>query len=367
MSQPALTMDVVVNSQRTDKGIEYDRKRKSLDAKRQARDPKVVALVKNVAGELWRAKTVSPNNVHANTFLTNMSVAYKNDEYIGESLMPIVSVDKRSDQYAIYTKSDRLGDIDDTIGPRGDANEVEENRSSDNYSVTDRALSNYIAAETVDNEDAVFDEMVDLVDAVNDRIALKREMRIATVLTTAANFPGQTATLSGTDQWSSSSGGSPIKNMQDAIASLWQGQGQTDIIGYTSLDVVNTLMRHPVLLDLFKYTSPGLLNRQKLASFFGLSDLLIGAARKNTANKGQTASYSRIWGNDLGIVRVARRPTKRSAHFGSTFQLRTDPMTFQWFDPKKGKAGGHFVKVGLSDDHKIVAADTGYLFKSVIA
>lgn len=230
----------------------------------------------------------------------------------------------------------------------------------------DRALVSHVAAETVANQDAVFDEMLDLTESVNDALALRREIRIATILTTAANFPGQTATLAGSDQWNSGAGGDPIKNIQTAIASLWSGKGNTDIIGYTSLDVLNALARHPALLDIFKYTESGVLNRQKLASLFGLSDLLVGAARTDSANIGQTASYGRIWGNDFGVIRVARRPGKRSAHFGSTFQLRTDPETFEWFDPKRGKSGAHFVKVGLSDDHKIVAADTGYLFKSVI-
>lgn len=363
----AISPVMIVNSQRTAKGLEYDRKRKSLDEKRSAKDPKTLALVKAVSTELWQTRGVSAGSVHANTFLTNMSVQYKNDEYIGDQLLPVVLVDKRSDIYAKYDKRDRLGDIDDSIGPNGDVNEVEEsNRTSENYSVQDRALQNHIAAETVDNEDAIFDEMLDLMESVTDRMALKKEIRQATILTNAANFPGQTATLAGADRWDSSTGGNPVKNLQDAIASLWSGNGQTQLIGYTSVDVINALSRHPALLDLFKYTQAGLLNRQKLAQFFGLDDLLIGAARKDTANRGQSANYQRIWGNDFGVIRVAKRPTKRSAHYGTTFQLRSDPMVFQWFDQKKGKAGAHFVKVGLSDDHKVVASDTGYLFKSVI-
>lgn len=356
----------IYRSQRTEKGLDYDRRRVAFRRKMLQRDPETVAVVKGVAEELWQTKAVSPGAVHANTFLTNMSVQYANDDYIGERLMPIVPVDKRSDLFAKYDKRDRLGQTDDSIGPRGDATEVDENRSSDNYSVQDRALQGFVAAETVDNQDAVFDELLDLNDAVNDGLALNREIRIANILTTAANFPGMTTTLSGTDQWNHSSGGDPIGNLQTAIAALWTGKGQTDLVGYTSLDVLNVLVRHAKFLDLFKFTQGGLVSRQQLAALFGLSDLLVGAARQDTANRGQTAAYGRIWGNHFGVIRVSRRPTKRSAHFGSTFQLRQDPMTFSWFDQKKGKAGGHFLKVGLSDDHKIVSADTGFLYRSVI-
>ena len=358
----------IYKTQRTEKGLEYDRKRKAFREKLLAKDPSVIAARDACAKELYESKAVSPGAVHSSTFLTNLSVQYANDEYIGERLVPVVPVDKRSDEFATYSKRDRLGQYDDKIGPRGDANEVEENRGSDNYSVVDRALQNFVPAETVDNQDAVFDEMMDLTESVADNLALNREIRIATLLTTAANYAsGNSATLSGSDQWDSASGGDPIKKIQDAIAALWTGKGQTDLVGFTSLDVFNVLVRHPMLLDLFKYTREGLLTRQQLAGLFGLSDLLVGAARYDSANSGATASYSRIWGKHFGVIRVARRPSRRSAHFASTFQLRQDPMTFQWFDPKKGKAGGHYVKIGMSDDHKVVANDTGFLYRSVIA
>jgi hypothetical protein len=362
------TASDVVKHQRSEKGLTYDRRRKAFAEKIRAKDPGALALVEEVSKHLWQQKAVTPNAVHANTFLTDVSVQYANDEFIGERLMPVVQVDKRSDIYATYEKRDRLGVYDDTIGPRGDANEIEENRGQDNYSVRDRALQNFTPAETVDNQDAIFDEMLDLTESVADNLALNREVRIAGIMTSTSSYAaGNFATLSGTDRWDDASGGNPIKNIQDAIASLWRGKGQTDIVGFTSLDVFNVLVRHAKLLDLFKYTRGGLITQQQLAALFGLSELYVGAARRDTANKGQTIATSRIWGNDFGVVRVARRPSKRSAHFGSTFQLRQDPMTFTWFDPKKGKSGGHYCKIGLSDDHKIVASDTGYLFKTVIA
>lgn len=357
----------IVRSQRTEKGLLYERRRKAFSDKLRSGDPQARQVVKAFAEDILHTKAVQPGTVHANTFLTNFSVQYANDAFIGERLMPIVPVEHRSDTYAIYDKRNRLGQYDDSIGPRGDAKEVEESRTTDNYSVKDRALQNFLPGETLENQDAIFDEMLDLTESVNENLALNREIRIATILTTAANFSGNTATLSGSDQWDSSSGGDPIARVLSATAALWQGRQNSMLIGYTSIDVLNVLVRHPQFLDLFKYTRDGLVTRQQIAGLLGLDDLLIGAARYDAANIGQTASYSRIWGKHFGIVRVPSRPSRRSAGFGVTFQLRNDPVTFQWFDPKKGKSGGYFVKVGLSDDHKIVAADTGYLYRNVIS
>lgn len=365
---PEATMLDVVKHQRTERGMAYERRIKKLREGLRDKDPKVLAIKAGFDAEMARQKAIAPGAVHSNTFLTNMSVQYANDAFIGERLMPVVSVDKRSDSYATYDKRDRFAAPDDTIGPDGDAAEVTEGRSSANYSVIDRALMNHLAQETVENQDPVFDEMLDLTESVRAGLQIKREIRIASAMTTAGNYPtGNKVTLSGSDQWDSSAGGDPIGAIQTGIAALFNGTTPTRLVGFTSLDVFNVMVRHPALLDLFKYTRDGLITSQQLAGLFGLDEILVGASRNDTANGGQTASYGRIWGKFFGIARVAVRPSRRSAHFGSTFQLSTDPHAFNWFDPRKGKAGANYVKIGWSDDHKIVASDTGYLISAPIA
>ncbi len=120
------------------------------------------------------------------------------------------------------------------------------------------------------------------------------------------------------------------------------------------------------MLDLFKYSKDGLLAPQDIMRYFKIDEVLVGEARYDSANEGTTASYSRIWGKQLGIVRVAASPGIRNASFGYTFRHGAKKTT-QWFDPAVGIEGGYFNKVGLAEDHKIVAADTGYLYTTVIS
>lgn len=365
---PVASMNDVIKNQRTPNGLAYERKMKALRESMLVKGDAYRTIKAGFDAEILRQKAVQPGAVHSNTFLSNLSVQYANDAFIGERLMPIVPVEKRSDNFATYNKRDRFNAPDDTIGPDGDAAEVTEGRGSDNYSVQDRALMNHLPVETIENQDPVFDEMLDMTESVRNGLSIKREIRIATKLTTAANYPtGNKVTLSGGSQWDSAGGGDPIGAIQTATASLFMGSTPTRLVGWTSLDVFNVLVRHPMLLDLFKYTREGLITSQQLAGLFGLDELLVGASRFDTANAGQgAASFSRIWGKFFGVARVAIRPSRRSAHFGSTFQLSTDPHAFNWFDPRKGKAGSNYVKIGWSDDHKIVASDTGYLISAPI-
>jgi hypothetical protein len=105
---------------------------------------------------------------------------------------------------------------------------------------------------------------------------------------------------------------------------------------------------------------------QQLAELFELDDLVVARAWEDTANDGQTAAYGRIWGKHFGIVRVATAPSIRTAAFGWTFRFG-QKNTMQWYDPKPGVAGGYYAKVGLQEDHKVAARDTGSLILNAVA
>lgn len=330
-------------------------------------DPRHKEMVRRANEGLARTKLLTPGQVHHDSTLSSISVQYQNEEYIGLQLMPVATVSKLSDYFYKYDKRSRLAGPDDAIGARGEANEIEDKRTDDTYSCKAYALKNYVDAVTLANQDAPLNEMIDLVEAINEVLDLREEMRIASILTTAGNFGSNTTAIGASARWDTSGGGNPIKNIQDAIKEIWMGRGPTDLDGYCSVDVWNVLSRHQAVLDLFKYngSSPGLATPDMLAKFVGLNRILVGKARKDTANEGQTASYGRVWSDVFGIVRVAKRPSIRTAAFGYTMRFgpkRTD----EWFDQSKGSQGGYFARVSLHEDHKIVAADTGFLITTPI-
>jgi hypothetical protein len=353
--------------QRTEKGLRYEKfinnVRNLLDGKTPEEQKKAVQANEQLAKALGlgKYKAVTPAAVHVDTLLSTFSVMYANDEYIGERLMPAIPVSKRSDKYASYPKRERFAYPDDEIGQRSSPNELDASRTTDNYSVKDYGFMNYLDLEVMANEDAPFNEMIDLVESINEGIALKREKRIATIVQASGNYGGNTANA--TTKWdTATTGGTIVADILAADAGLWSGPSPTLKLGVTTLDNWNTcIVNNPAIRDLFKYVSEGLTTTQAFARYFGLDDVLIGRPREDTANSGQTASYSRIWTTDFfAILRVAKRPTLRSLHFGSTFRMNGDPVTTQWNDPKIGKRGGVYAKVAVSEDHKVVAGDAAF-------
>lgn len=354
--------------QRTEAGIAYEKAVAKLRARQNSSAADDVALVKAAKEDLYRAKSLGVTEVYTSKTIQSLSVQYANDEYIGDRLMPIINAGNQpTGKYFIYDKRSRLAVPDDMMSDRGMANEIDDARSTDSFSTTDYGLSNSISKKVVDAADAPLDEMIDLTEAINEAMSLKREMRQAAILCSTTYLTNYTAISAGL-RWDSSGGGNPVKDIQLALKSLWTGRGPSDKIAYCSRDVWDVLARHPAILDLFKYngSSPGLATPKMLAGWFGLADILVGDARKDTANAGQTASYSRVWSDVFGVIRVAKRPSIRNASFGYTFRLNGTTKASQWFDQRMGLDGRWFAKVATADAYKVVAADTGYLLTTPI-
>lgn len=331
-------------------------------------DPEAVATKLRANEELLEQRDLRPGNVHTNTVLQSLSVMYKNDEFIGEELMPVMTTGgKQSGVFYTYNKRDRFAYPDDSMADKTDAPELNQGRGTDTYSLSGRSLAEYLSQEVLNNQDAPLDELVDLQDNVLEGMMFRRELRIASAVQTAANYGSNTVAIAAADRWDTASGGDPGAVVDAAKKALWGGRGQTRLKIAVSLDLHNVLKRHPKILEFFKYSGgvPGFATRQMLAEFFEVDDYLVGSARKDTANEGQTASYSRIWGNSLSLTRVAAQVSTRCLHFGTTFQDLA-PQSYLSFEPKKGVRGAWYQKIGFFDQQKIVAADAGYLVTTPI-
>lgn len=312
-------------------------------------------------------RSVTPSSVHGPTFMSNMSVAYANEAFIADELLPILPVAKLSDEYAIYRKRDNLAVPDDAMKGISTANEVFDNRDSASYTCEARGLKKRLEKKTVDNQDEIFDEMMDLSEQVSHLMALAREKRAMTLLTTAANYSGNTSAIAAGSEWDSASGGDPVKTIRTAVHNLWSGNGPGRKIGFCPLSVYLTLGTHPAILDLTKYTTAGIVPRQVLASVFELDDLLIAKAWEDTANEGQSASYSRIVSTDVfGIVRVAA-PSKRNAGFGFNFRFKGEMNNLTWYKEEEGTRGAYYNQQTCDEVYKVVAPDTGWLITNCLA
>lgn len=356
----------IVDAQKAAREAPYVKFMAGLKALRASDDPKHQAVWKKHVESL-RKLALTPGISHVDTLLSNISLQYANGDFIGDLLMPVVPVDKRSDKYVTFDKRNRMGAPDDALGPRATANEVFTAWGFDNYSVRDYGLKGFVDANELANQDDVFDEMVDITEQTAAQIDLRRELRQSALLTNPANYGANTLSLGSTVQWDSVGTGDPIGNLQAMNAALFTGNGAaTKKIAFTSLGILNVLANHIKIRGLYQYQSAGLATADQIARFFGWDQLVVCEARMDTANEGQNGAYARIWGNVFGVVRVAQRPSRRSGQFAATFRAGRR-VADQWFEQGVGVRGGYYVRNACSEDYKIMAPDMGFLITTPVS
>lgn len=316
------------------------------------------------ANEAIKAKALTPGISHQDSTIQSMSVQYSNGTYIGTRLMPILTVGHKSDKFFTYDKRAQLAYPDDALGVRGSPNEITRSRGQDSFTTVGYGYKDFVDNSELQNADMPLDDLADATSGLLEALAFREEKRIAAIMTTSGNYAGNTVALGSSVRWDDA-GSTPVKDIQDARNALWTGRGPGKVVAFTSLAVWTAMQSNAQLQSMFQYTKDGLLKPDQWANYFGIDELLIGEAREDTANEGQTASYSRMWGDVFGLVRVATTPSIRNASFGFTFRFGGID-TAQVFDPMIGTKGGYWCKASVDEVHKIVAPETSYLITTVI-
>ncbi len=309
--------------------------------------------------------------LHIDSALTNLSVQYRNTSMIWPLVMPIVPVKKRSDKYFVYNEADSFTLPDDTIFPKGLANEYDWGTSDNNYSVRDHATADWLPEEVIENADAPLQPEVDTNNYLNLLLDVAQENRVASIIFNAANYAAANQeVLAGASQWSDANS-TPIDDINNGIESCFGPDGRANTLVF-GIDTWKALRSHPQILDAVKAatrlqaSNGGLASRDEVATLFEVEQILVGRGRYNTAKQGQAPAYARLWGKHAAALYMEKKPGIRSISFAVTFceQLRT---TMRDFDVKRGVKGAHYFKVGWNSAEIILAPNCGYFFENAVA
>ena len=326
----------------------------------------VLALVAGYAQGLL-ASQLTARDVHIDVPLSNIAVeAFRQGEFVGPMLFPIVPVGKQSDVYYTINKDTWLRLPQSTYRqPKTAPRRVEFDVSSDTYFAHNYALAGENAHEVLANADNALSLRQRTARKVVGDLMLDMEVRIANKVTSISNI-GSGVLLTGTAKWSNYSASDPVSDITTGHAFI---RSQTGVIPNTLLmdwDTYQIARRHPVMLDMFKYTQGGLLNDAELKEVFSVERILISKAIRNTAKEGATGVIANVWGNNALLCHVdPAAPSLQTVTFGLGFRwnsadLPTPMQARVYDDPDPGKKV-ELTEVGYYQDEKIVAAQLAYL------
>ena len=335
---------------------------------------------------------LTPSQVHLDVPLTNLTLAWMQDEskFIADKVFPIVDVSKQSDKFYEYTRGDfnRSGNRRQ-LAPRTRPERVGMTISNSNYFADVFGLATDFDEQVLANEDAALETRLMGAQMLITNLMVDREKDFVTNFFSDAvwgtNWDG-VATGTGTDYsaaqvtyWDDYTNSTPIQDVR-ALARYVQlkSGGYKPNTMVISKAVRDTLLDHPDILARLNggatISNTALITDSKLAEVFEVERLFVLEAVENTAAEGATESNAFIGGNDVLLCYTPSSAGMRTPAAGLTFAWNSLPgvsnlgMTVESYtgDFLRVEGIAEEIHVKMAYDMKIVGADLGGWIEAIL-
>lgn len=298
------------------------------------------------------------SQLHVNQLLSNVSVQYKNEEYIWDKVFPQIPVKKDTDYYRVYDRSFKVPET--ARAPKGVAKEFNFEFSLASYALQQHALKDYVGVDEVENNDQGSLE-VDTTESLTDAIYRRIEKSVATLFTSTSW--SLNVSLAAGSVWSSNTTTTdPIPVFDTGATTVINNSGKTPNFAILPRDGYIALKNHVSVLDRVKYTSSEV-SKNMIQALIGVQELLVPTAVEDTAAEGLAASISPFF-SDFAFLgwKPAGGGGIKTPSCGYMF-MNSQPRVRSWFDQERN---ANAIEVEVKYQPKVVASLTGYLIINTI-
>mgnify|MGYP000569037386 CR=1 FL=1 len=296
---------------------------------------------------------------------TAIALAYRNEAFVADSILPRVPVGAQEFKWTNYNKEDRFTIPDTVVGRKGKVNEVEFGGTESSAMTADYGLEDVIPQSDIDAAaNTGYDVKGNSTELLSDLIMLDREQRVANLVHSAASYPASNKeSITGTDRWDTSTG-NPIVQISDALEVPMMRPNVMVLSSGGSL----AMRRNPAVVKAYHGNTgeDGLVPLSFIRELFELDEIVVGRARYNSAKPGQNMSLMRLWQSHCSLVyRNSTAMPNRGLTFGLTAE-HGSRVSMSRQDGDIGLRGGERVRVGESVKELILANDCAYFFENII-
>ena len=323
---------------------------------------------------------LTPSQVHIDQPLSNLTLAYVQEQtnFVADKVFPVVGVARQSDKYYIYDRANmnRAGDVK-KLAPRTEVNRIGLKISNDSYYTDVYGLGMDFDEQTIANEDAMLEIRSAGAQTLVNRVLIEREQQFATTFFSAGVW---TTDVTPANLWSDYTNSTPITDVTTGRRTMQLLAGgmkpNTMVIGKEVRDI---LVNHPDVLARLNggatVTNTALVTDAKLAEIFEVENFFVMEAVANTAAEGLAEVNAFIGGKNALLVHTPRTSGLMTPAAGLTFAWNNIPgvsnlgITVESFsdDALKRQQVAEHIQVKMAYDMKVVGADLGYFFSSVVA
>lgn len=309
-----------------------------------------------LSGQLYVDKTLS-----------NISSAYKSERLIADQLSPRVPVMQETGLYFQYTKDSLI--LPQTIRANGAAShETTFYLSTSAYSVQQHSLAELVTDRDRSNADPAIRLEADVTENLTEKILIRKEVDLATLVGTAANW-ANTTSLTSTFAWSANTTlSNPISFVDSAASTVALHSGKmpnTVVINHPTFAAAK---EHTSVVDRIKYTSPDSVTAPMLAKLFNVDRLLVAGGIYNTTQElvYTTTGDSWIWTDCAFVAYIAPTPSLRTP--SALYQFTKNEFGNPW-KVKKWRVEereGDMIEVSTMFQHRVIASDAAYLIVNTV-
>lgn len=256
-------------------------------------------------------------DVHVNRPLTNMMIRYSNEEYVADKIFPIVPVKKESDKYFTWDKPEWFRNEARATAPGGEAPRTGFGLSTGTYTVEEYKIATELPDRIAANADEPLNLPINKAKFVTDKIMLKKEINVATMIGTSGNWTGSAAV--GT-KWDAANS-TPIDDIETSKITIAKRTGRranTIVIGE---EVMKELVLHSDIIDRIKYTGRDVPTEAMLAQLFRVKQVLVMSAIYNSAIEGATEVDAFVSADWCWVGYVAPAPSLDIPSAGYCFRV----------------------------------------------
>jgi hypothetical protein len=307
----------------------------------------------------------SLNQIHVDAALTQISIAYRNQAFVAEEVLPVVPVQKKNDVFFKFSKQ-HFRSYKDAYSAGQRAQQIEVDLDARGFYMADgHALEDSITDDEREQADPGAQLEVEKTEKLTNIIALNEEINLFNNILTPANIT-QNVTLSGTSKWSDYVNSDPVSVVLAARRSVQQQIGDFPNYMVISQPVLDVLANHPRILDRVKYTANGARNQldeQDLARVFKIEKVLVSAALYQTSNEGEADSLGYIMGNNTILFYRPARPGIRVPSLGYNFFWPQRSGVLRW---RELSLESDFIRAKKYYAQQLVAPAAAYMWLNCI-
>jgi len=323
-----------------------------------------------------------PGDVHVNTPLSNISIAYVQDagNFVADQVFPNLPVTKQSDRYYTYDRGYFWrNEMEERAAGAESAGSGYTLDSTPTYYAPVYAFHHDVTDQRRANSDNQLDPDKEATIIVTQKGLIKRETLFATRFMSGGvwtnDWAGVAAGPTGNQvlQWNDANS-NPIEDIRSAKTTVLESTGfepNTLVIGQRVFD---KLIDHPDIVDRVKYgqtSGPAQIDVAELIALLKIQRIFVMKAVQNTGKEGEANAHSFIGGKKALLCYSTPTPGLMTPTAGYTFSwtgylgASTNGMRIKKFRMEPNAADR--VEIEASFDQKLVAADLGFFWNTIVA